>query len=211
MRVLGTRIFAFYVRSELHSNFRCASSSGIQMIAPRDMNNLQSVIPRAAVSIIVRCSFKENVDPSYLLVKRGKEPNKGMWSLPGGKIEIGESSLHAAKRELREETGLCSDRIEGFIMKWCEDAPISTSDSIHYDEEDQIQFHYVISQWFAEIFPLENSQNEVYPSIMASDDADDVSWWRLSDIQRGIELGDVIHGVDKFIRRSEIMYEKRLL
>jgi 8-oxo-dGTP diphosphatase len=39
-----------------------------------------------------------------LLIKRGKPPGKGLWSLPGGKIEFGESAEAAAVRELFEET-----------------------------------------------------------------------------------------------------------
>ena len=41
-----------------------------------------------------------------LLIRRGKPPKQGEWSLPGGRIEPGERAIDAGRRELREETGV---------------------------------------------------------------------------------------------------------
>lgn len=43
---------------------------------------------------------------AVLLIRRGKPPRQGEWSLPGGRIEPGERAIEAALRELREETGV---------------------------------------------------------------------------------------------------------
>jgi ADP-ribose pyrophosphatase YjhB (NUDIX family) len=41
-----------------------------------------------------------------LLVRRGREPGRGLWSVPGGRVEPGESLAEAVERELAEETGV---------------------------------------------------------------------------------------------------------
>jgi 8-oxo-dGTP diphosphatase len=53
-------------------------------------------------------------DDEVLLIKRGKPPFAGEWSIPGGKIEYGETAAEAALRELAEETGV-SASIAGLI------------------------------------------------------------------------------------------------
>ena len=47
-----------------------------------------------------------------LLIKRGKPPGKGLWSLPGGKIETGETAETAAARELFEETQVIAKLVQ---------------------------------------------------------------------------------------------------
>jgi|TARA_B110000438_G_scaffold94157_1_gene93571 ADP-ribose pyrophosphatase YjhB (NUDIX family) len=56
--------------------------------------------PELCAGIIVYSAHR------VLLIKRGTEPEKGRWSLPGGRVQIGESIRHAALRELKEESNL---------------------------------------------------------------------------------------------------------
>jgi 8-oxo-dGTP diphosphatase len=56
--------------------------------------------PRVAVGAIVLH------EGALLMVKRGKEPGKGLWTVPGGSLELGEYIKDAVAREVFEETGL---------------------------------------------------------------------------------------------------------
>jgi len=60
------------------------------------------------MSARVRCAGAVVHDPAgrLLLVRRGREPGRGLWSLPGGRCEPGEDAAATAVRETREETGL---------------------------------------------------------------------------------------------------------
>lgn len=76
---------------------------------------------------------------AVLLVRRGRPPSLGQWSLPGGAQELGETAEAAARRELWEETGLSVGALH----------LAANVDSIHHDAEGRIRFHYTILDFAA--------------------------------------------------------------
>lgn len=78
-------------------------------------------------------------DDSVLLVRRGKPPNVGAWTLPGGAQELGETTEQAARRELLEETALEVDALHF----------AATVDNIRRDADGRIRFHYTIIDFAA--------------------------------------------------------------
>ncbi len=81
-----------------------------------------------------------------LLIKRGKQPRKGEWSIPGGRIEPGESEMQACLRELMEETGVKAEisakiahipaRFDGqaydlhdYLAIWTDGEPLAADDA----------------------------------------------------------------------------------
>ena len=80
-----------------------------------------------------------NDENKVLLVQRGNEPSKGLWSLPGGMIELGERVREAGIREVKEE---CNIDIEP------EDV-ISVVDLILKDQQGEVQYHYILIDYLA--------------------------------------------------------------
>ena len=91
-----------------------------------------------------------------LLVRRGREPLKGQWSLPGGMLELGESLTAGVAREVLEETGLSVEPIE----------LIELLDRIHH-EEARVRFHYVIADYLCRV---------TGGTLQAASDAEAVRW-----------------------------------
>jgi len=75
-----------------------------------------------------------------LLIRRGKEPLSGQWSLPGGTLELGETINEGVCRELREETGL-----EVRVLEL-----IEVFERIFRDSSNRPQYHFVILDYLCE-------------------------------------------------------------
>jgi len=91
-----------------------------------------------------------------LLVRRGTEPLKGQWSIPGGLLELGEPLVEGVIREVREETGLVVEAVE----------LVELLDRI-YREDERVRYHYVIADYLCRV---------TGGSLQAASDADAVRW-----------------------------------
>ena len=110
-------------------------------------------------------------DDCLLMIRRGRGPAAGEWSIPGGRVEQGETLAEAVVRETREETGLevVCDRCVGWVERVGED------------------HHFVILDFIVSVLESE--------PIHAGDDAAEARWIPLHDVA---ELR-VVEGLVEFL------------
>jgi len=91
-----------------------------------------------------------------LVIRRGTEPGRGLWSIPGGRVEAGETSRQAVVREVEEETHvrIALNGLAGVVER---DGPGGVV--------------YVIEDWFARVEPGTDPR-----AVHAGDDADEARW-----------------------------------
>ena len=92
-----------------------------------------------------------------LLVKRGQEPLKGRWSLPGGVVELGEVLVDALVREVAEETG-----IEIHVGP-----VVDVLDIVEQDPDGRVQYHFVVVDYLC---------RPATHALRCGSDADEVRW-----------------------------------
>ena len=80
-------------------------------------------------------------DGKLLLSRRGAEPGRGKWSIPGGLVELGEKVQDAMVRETREEVGLDVEPVE--LM--------DVFDSITLDSQGRVQYHFVVVNFLVRV------------------------------------------------------------
>lgn len=98
-----------------------------------------------------------------LLARRGNPPRAGDWSLPGGAQTVGETVFAAARREVREETGLDVEVL----------GVVDVVDSIQRDADGRVRFHYTLIDVVAQ------SDGD---GATAGDDAAAVGWFSLDEL-----------------------------
>ena len=92
-----------------------------------------------------------------LLVERGKAPARGLWGLPGGAVEVGETTEEAVAREVLEETSVVVKPVE----------LLTVFNSINRDEDDKVRTHFILFEYLCEY---------VSGDVVAGDDAPDARW-----------------------------------
>jgi ADP-ribose pyrophosphatase YjhB (NUDIX family) len=118
---------------------------------------------------------------TVLLVRRGKPPNIGAWTLPGGAQELGETAEEAARRELLEETGL---KVGALYFA-------ATVDNIRRDETGRVRFHYTI---------IDFATRWVLGEPVAASDVTDAVWAKLDALDQ-YDLWSEAHRVIAIARR----------
>ena len=115
--------------------------------------------PRPAVGAVV---FKGD---AVLLVQRANPPSQGVWAIPGGRVQLGETLQAAAEREILEETGV--------VVR--ANAPVLVYDVIHKDDRGAVKYHYVI---------VDLAADYVSGEPRAGDDAADARWITPDELTR---------------------------
>lgn len=133
--------------------------------------------PRAPIASVGAVVWK---DGRILLVKRGKEPFKGWWTVPGGAVELGETIYEAARREVREE---CNIDVEA-------ERVLDAVDNVVRDGEGRIRYHYVIVDVLA---------NYTGGEVRAGSDAEACRWVNPDEI-RGMDVTPSLMAVLERVR-----------
>ena len=126
-----------------------------------------------------------------LLIRRGREPMLGSWSLPGGALETGETILEGVVREVREETGLRVRPVELLAML----------DRILRDEQGVVEYHYVLLDWLCELVDADEDAE-----ACAGSDATEVVWVSAEEIDA---MPDVDEAMQRVVRDALARVEAR--
>ena len=104
-------------------------------------------------------------DGKIALIKRGNEPARGKWTIPGGLVELGESPEQAVVREAREETGLDVEN-PGLV---------DVVSNVDLDQKGKVKYHYVIIDYLVHV---------TAGDAEASSDAVELRWIQFDEVEK---------------------------
>lgn len=124
---------------------------------------MQREFPAAPIAGVGAVVLDE--DNRILLVRRGKPPLAGEWSLPGGALELGERLEDGIRREVREETGLDVEPLE----------IVAVFDHISHADEapERVRFHYVLVDYRCRVLG---------GTLVSATDVTEARWVRWSEL-----------------------------
>ncbi len=132
--------------------------------------------PRFPIPGVAAIVIKNN---HVLLSVRGKPPSMGKWGLPGGVVEVGETTEDALVREVKEETNILVKPIK----------LLTVFDSINRDNEGNIRYHYILFEYLCEY---------VSGEVKAGSDAPCAKWVLINNL----ESINIMQTTLKFIRKT---------
>jgi 8-oxo-dGTP diphosphatase len=100
-----------------------------------------------------------------VLAKRGNEPSRGKWTIPGGLVELGENIESAVIREAKEETYLDVDNPR----------LVDVVDNVDLDENGKVKYHYVIVDYFVTVKS---------GTLQAASDVADLLWVPFDEVEK---------------------------
>ena len=103
-------------------------------------------------------------DHRVLLIKRGKAPLLGEWSIPGGMLELGETLRQGAEREALEETGLVVRATD----------LLGVFDRIVPDDNERTLYHYVLIDFLC---------RKISGNLRAAGDAAEACWYTQAEVE----------------------------
>ncbi|WP_170378772.1 NUDIX hydrolase [Ruegeria atlantica] len=113
----------------------------------------------AAIAVLIR-------NKKVLLVKRRNAPDIGLWGFPGGHVNLGETAMDAAARELREETGVVAKPLKY----------LTNVDVIVRNEKKNLRYHFLLAAVWCQYLSGEP---------IAQDDVSEAEWHPISSVMSG--------------------------
>ncbi len=150
------------------------------MIRRESVSAMSESLPVVGVGVVVLNDHNE-----VLLIRRGSEPNIGMWTIPGGRQEPGETLAQTAHREIEEETGV-------------EIGPpqlIDVVDLIRNNDDGSLARHYTLIDYVAQY---------IGGDPRPGGDADAVEWVPVADIENRISWSETL----RIIREAVTLLDK---